>query len=325
MARRTLRRFGALITAAGLAGLAALVASAPASATPTPIGLFYFKPAGSSAYSLVPPFQGVAPGSSTTFQIKLVNVGDAAGQFNIALDQFSGGPASQEGLYPPTVTMTANGAPVPTDGWITPILAPGGAQVVNVKVAVPNFVLQSGAYGFDIDENWVGQPGGFSSQFFSVVVAQSSGSSAADVFVKTGYQPFVGGWIFGNPPENGDYPIESVNVLRRGSSGSATIRLQNDSPTAATIGLQATDVCGFDTTSAFSTWPITITDGFKNVTAAVLAGSYVTPMLKPNAHRDLRLIIKDNASPSCISGQVILTTSGQGQSMVAGVMAGDAA
>ena len=324
MHRRGMRRTTRLIAALALAGAAGLVAAGPASGTPTPIGVFYFKPAGSSYFTWTGPVaQGVAPGASTTLQAKLVNVGDAAGQFEISLDQFSGGPFSPEGLYPPTVTMSVNGKVVPSDGWITPVIEPGAGQVVSVKVTVPRFVSPSGGYGLDIDETLPGTGGG-SAQFFSVYVAQSSGSSPADVFVKSYPQPFVGGWVFGNPPDNGDYPGESLNVIKHGMTASAIVRLQNDGQTAGPITLRADDLCAFTTTSALSTWPITVTDGLKNVTAAVVAGTYTTPSLAPNAHRDLRLTVKNNGNPSCVDAQVNLTTSGQGQTMLAAVYADDA-
>jgi hypothetical protein len=208
---------------------------------------------------------------------------------------------------------------VPSTGWITPVLEPGAGQVVSVKIGVPGFVSPSGSYAFDIDVGAPGSSGTGSAQFFSVDVAQSSGSSPADVFVKTGSQPFVGGWIFGDPSTFVDYPQESLAVMQHGTGMNATARLQNDSTTAGPIGLRADDTCAFDATSARSTWPITVMDGLKNVTAAVVAGTYTTPTLQPGAHRDLRVTMKNNSNPSCQVGQVTLTTSGQGQTMLAGL------
>lgn len=319
-----MRRLGAIIGVAGLATLAGTAIAAPASADQGPVGIFYFKPAGSSYFTYnASVAQGVAPGGSTTLQVKLVNAGDAAGQFEISVDQFNGA-FSPEGLYPPpTVTMSVNGKAVPTTGWITPVLQPGAGQVVSVKVALQRTVNPSGGYGLNMDVSAPGSAGG-SAQFFSVYVAQDSGSSAADVFVKSYPQPFVGGWVFGTPPNSGDYPNESLNVLKHGMTGTATVRLQNGSTTAGPIGLRADDLCTFDTTSALSRWPITVMDGLKNVTATVVAGTYRTPSLAPNAHRDLRLTVKNNANPTCPSGQIILTTSGQGETMVAGILADDA-
>ena len=318
------RRFCAAVGAASVLVGVGVGVAAPAEAGTGPIGLFYFKPAGSSYYTWSGPVvQGVGPGASTTLQAKLVNVGDAAGQFEISLDSFSGGPFSPEGLYPPAVTMSANGKVVPADGWITPVIEPGAGQVVSVKVTVPRFVTPSGGWGLDLDVALPGSGGG-SAQFFGVYVAQSSGFSPADIFVKSYPQPFVGGWIFGNPPTDGDYPAESLNVTKHGMSASATVRLQNDSATAGPITLRADDLCSFTTTSALATWPITVMDGLKNVTAAVVAGTYTTPALAPNAHRDLRITVKNNSNPSCPGAEINLTTAAQGQTMFAAIFGNDA-
>jgi hypothetical protein len=50
----------------------------------------------------------------------------------------------------------------------------------------------------------------------------------------------------------------------------------------------------------------------------------VSPALAPNAHRDLRLTVKNQGNPSCQGAQITFTTTGQGASMVAGVFADDA-
>jgi hypothetical protein len=159
-----------------------------------------------------------------------------------------------------------------------------------------------------------------------VTVAQSSGASAADVFVKAGGQPFVGGWDTGTDPRNnGLLPFETLPVMANPSTANATVRLQNDSVTPGRIALQAADISFFDgVTPADGSWPIAFFDGFKNVTAAVRAGTYTTPTLAPGAHRDLRLSVKNVSNPAFPAAFVYLTTSGQGQSMVTAAVATDA-
>jgi hypothetical protein len=88
--------------------------------------------------------------------------------------------------------------------------------------------------------------------------------------------------------------------------------------------VHADDECFFDNTPGNSLWPLTFTDGLTDVTAAVRAGTYTTATLAPNAHHDLHVTIKNRATPTCPAGDARFTTSGQGQSMAAGVIATDA-
>jgi hypothetical protein len=318
MNRSRMRRAGAAIIIAAVGTLGTVAAAGPAAGSPVPEAQVFLKPAGSAYYTLPETvIEGVAAGSSTTFQAELVNVGTISAQFNLALE----GPFTSEDLAPATFSMSANGTVVPSDGWITPVIAPGASQKFAIKVTVPRLVFASGEYGFGIDNNAVGQ-GGSHEDFFGVDVAQSSGSSPADVFLKTGSQPFVGGWDTGTDPQfNGDVPFETLAVQRPGTTTSATIRLQNDGTTRAPITLLADDLCFASSDSARSTWPATVMDGFRNVTAAVFAGTYTTPALAPNAHRDLRLTVKNNSNQSCIAAQIYLTASAQGQSMVTAAIA----
>ncbi len=296
-----------------------------ASGQDEPSAQFYVKPAGSSHYTYLPGsvFQGVLPGASTTFSLKLVNTGTVTSQFRVSIEETFSSPD----LSPATAVMSVNGKVIPSDGWITPVLEPGAGQVISLKFSVPREEFGSGLYGMGLFISTPQNPNGGLEQFLSVTVAQSSGFSAADVFVKVGSQPYVGGWDSGSDPRNeGSLPFETLSVLPHQSSGKAGIRLQNDSATPGRITLQADDVCFFDNvTPANSTWPITIWDGLKNVTAAVRAGTYTTAVLAPNAHKDLRLTVKNTSNAVCPAGAVYLTTSGQGQSMVTAAIATDAA
>ena len=319
--RGGMRRIIQLGTVAMLATLGLVAVAGPASADDTPQSSLYLKPAGSSQYTYLPSsvIQGVAPGASTTFQAKLVNTGTVAAQFQLSLD----GVGSTD-LADPTITFLVNGVAVPTSGWVTAYLVPGAAQKFSIKVSVPRITFGSGFYNIGIDEGSPGDIGGDEIQFFGVAVAQSSGTSPADVFLKTGSQPFVGGWDTGTDPILDSFLVETAAVLPAGSTASATIRLQNDSTTAGKITLRAEDQCYFDNTPANSLWPMTVTDLFLNVTANVLAGTYTTPTLAPNAHRDLRITIKNNSDPACQAGVVFLIASSQAQSMLVGVIATDA-
>src|SRR5262249_51920068 len=155
-------------------------------------------------------YQAVAPGTSTTFQLKVINTRAVADSWS--LQAFSLG--SAEALPDAGIALSANGVAQPPDQpYITPVLNPGASQIVSLKITVPRYVGGSGNYGFAIE--WFPVNTAFDNlDSVSVGVAQSSGISAADVFAKSGSQPFVGGWDIGSPGAAADLPIETVSALK---------------------------------------------------------------------------------------------------------------
>jgi hypothetical protein len=125
----------------------------PASGQAFPEAFLYAKPPGSLNYTFLTGALavGVAPGSSTTFQVKIVNIGTVGDQFRFTLPGLEAQPFPDNGNPPAPEVLSVNGTVIPSDTWITPFLAPGASQVVSVKVSVPRVILAASLYGIEMD------------------------------------------------------------------------------------------------------------------------------------------------------------------------------
>lgn len=224
--------------------------------------------------------EAVAAGGAASYSLKIVNIGQTVGQFEVRLNANSGNPAATT-LYSATLDVTSLATSTP--GFVTQALAPGKNQVLTVKVSPlandPQGITFTNVDLYAMDGTHV------SGQTMETnVQAPAKGTTAWDLFVRNGSQPWVGGSYTG--PYGGQ--AETAPSIATTGSAQYTVRLQNDSTASTTVGLHMTNA-----TPECDSFPVRVMDGTANVTAKVLAGTYVTPTpLAAGAHRDLIVTVK---------------------------------
>lgn len=229
--------------------------------------------------------QGVVPGAAPrSWSFKIVNTGTQAEQFKVVKGAFSTGA---------TATLYRGSTVLPNRYFTTPI-APGGSLVLTLKVSVVAGMPQGDYYGLvelrDPDTNVL-----LDSIYADANATYQTGNTQHDLFVKSGTQPYVGGSFM---------QYTSSNALKPGNSATFLLRVQNNGPTGAAISLSGPTM-GCSTDFAW-----TVKQGTKDVTAAVLNGTYSTGPLAPGGRRDLKLWVKLLNPSSCTASYFRLAASG---------------
>lgn len=292
MTNPTTRRFGILAATAILATGIGLVAAVPASADPAPPSGYLLSKSTGSYYSHAA-FTNLSarPGSTVSFAYHVVNNGQSDSQYRIML--FA--PSQPAAIY---VSPTPTGAAqlVKSNVYYTPSVAAGKTFSFMIKVTVPSGGTEL-AYGGQVDLQDPSRP--FDPTRFdndaldrafptAVRAAPTAGTTNQDVFLRTGAQPRVGGSCCDPDPASGVFhPTLSSSAIKVGSAISFALRLQNDGTGPSAIPLHP-DIFG----DLGCTANVTIKTGYKDVSSAVLAGTYVTPPLAPGAYRDFTVTVK---------------------------------
>jgi hypothetical protein len=222
----------------------------------------------------------VSAGGTATYSLKVVNTGADLAQYSLKVysDQSAG--LSVHSSSSDITALTSS-----YDGYVTAPIAAGKSVTYTVKVTAAPGTAQStvrtfaglssvsadGSHYFQLD----------SEQMYTEVKAPAAGTAADDLFVKGGSQPYVGGSVSGQ--------TAAGPALKVGQSASYTLHLKNDGTAPGTIALHLDNPADLGCAAFYTT---VIKDGSKIVTAAVLAGTYVTPTLKVGAAKDLTVTVK---------------------------------
>ncbi len=221
-----------------------------------------------------------AAGSSATYSIEVINAGSQLAQYDVKI-----APGNAE---PQIVTVTKGstvitGLALSADGYYTAPIAPGKAEVLTVKVAVPKGTPKS---TLDTNVELLALDGTHLSWSQLSTVIPGIGTSLADIYARQGNQTYVG------PSQTASSP-----AVAKGGSVTFNIKVQNDGTTTQAVGVFIDGnqpVCG--------TW--TIKDGSTDITSRfVNNGStvqgYPTPTLKPGASKVLNAIYKRTSATGC--------------------------
>jgi hypothetical protein len=271
------RRLLAVLGIAFLLVTAGLVSSSSSAASHS--GHLEFKGPG-SAYTHGPTgltAEAVGAGSTAAYEIRVVNTGTELGQFNLRVETY--GLPSNANLYSGSLSLSPMSAG--PDGYWTAPIKPGAYQALVLKVNIPAGSTQGTAFaqvqlnasnGTLLEYNYMR----------TEVKAPSNGTLAYDLFAHQGSQPPVGGSVGGQGTAS-----PALNI---GQSGVYKVELQNDGPVPAVI--RAAIVL------SSSCLTMVVKDGTADVTAAVVANSYTTPVLAVHGSRTLTVTLK-HVSAAC--------------------------
>jgi hypothetical protein len=223
--------------------------------------------------------EAVGAGTTDQFQLQVVNTGSELAQYNIKLLRV--GLPANSGLYTGSLALTPLAAG--PDGYYTAQIAPGKSQSFTLKVEVPSGTPQGSIDNYVVLYATDGTQLGYDIAQ-TEIKAPTYGATAADVFAKQGSQPYVGGSVNGQ--------ITSSPATSVGGSATYTVKLQNNGPVPAAVF------------GRLSTWldcsTIVVKDGTVDVTAALLNGTYATPVLAVHAAKTLSVTMKPTmAAGSC--------------------------
>jgi hypothetical protein len=217
-----------------------------------------------------------APGQEQSYPIVILNEDTVPHSFQVHIDA-SGFPAS---------TVLRNGftkAWLPSSGgtYTTPTVQPGHTLSYSLLVTPTGTGVGTSVVTAVLQTDFYAPIESVTTE--TNIAAPSHGTSSYELFAKQGSQPFIGG------PTDGE--TTTGPALNVGGSTAYTVRLRNDGPAPAQIGLRLTDVDGC--AGSFST---SAAVGTKAVTADVYAGSFRTRLLVPGAYQDVRVTIRRTAT-----------------------------
>jgi hypothetical protein len=273
----TRRRLLAITGTVG-ALLGALLVASPSSAASHSGALLVKGPGSVYSGSGALVSEAVSAGATDKFELKVVNTGTTPAQYNVKVVQ-SGTPADVS-LYTGTLVLTPfSSSP---DGYYTAPIAPGKSLALVLKVAVPAGTPQGTTQVTVALYSTDGLPLGFV-QAQTNVKAPTYGTTATDVFVRQGSQPYVGGSL--------DSQIATSPAVDVGGSAVFSVKLQNDGPVPASVRGYAVPVSECAT--------FTITDGTTDVTAAMAGNLYATPVLDVHASKAFKVTITRTGAAGC--------------------------
>ncbi|KRC54942.1 MULTISPECIES: hypothetical protein [unclassified Nocardioides] len=209
-----------------------------------------------------------------TFQVR--NTGTTLAQYRIDIQDWAG---AQAQLYDGTLLLKPLASS--PDGYYTKALPPGGNQTLTVKIPIP---VGTDAYEHYSTVNLYATDGAFIDSVFLVAEepALLAGATSADLFLKNGSQLAVGG-----PGRTNQ--IVTAPTISGTQVATFTVTLQNSTAPSASIGFRLDNsyACG---------QVVTVKDGALDVTAAALAGTYLSPPLAKLGKRNLTVTVKNVAS-----------------------------
>lgn len=277
MRQRVIHRVVSAVSVVGLAAVGAVVAAAPAHASVSAVLVAKVQGAYYSDAGVLG--QGVVPGPNTgrAFSFKVINNGTQSSHYKLVV---------APGSRLMTVTLRRGTQTLPLTS-ITPLIAPGASAVFTLKVVLAANAPQ-GAYPTSVDVVDPATDDGVATFTAEAEGTSQTGTAHNDILLKTGTQPFVTG------SSSSQFRYETGSALQVGGSASFTVRLQNHGAAPTSIGLSGLPVLGC--TTGYS---IAVKDGLSDVTQAVYAGTYTTPVLAPGAKRDLKLTLKRTEPIAC--------------------------
>ena len=272
--RTKMRRVFSVLASAAVCTVATIVGGiAPAYAAAD--GFLLMKGTGSVYTDANIVYLGITPGVGTkTFSFKVVNLGSSSQQFKVTVELEGTGF---------TATLFS-GYKAVSSPFTTAQIKPGGSTALSLKMAV-NAGQPQDQYVAKVQMRDPLTDEVLDQSLTSAQATYQTGTTAQDIFLKTGSQPFVGG---------SDYQFETASTIKPGGTATFTIRLKNDSTTPTTITL-----LGDQGSVCADNFAVTVKQGFTDVTAAVIAGNYSTGILNPGAKKELKLSVKLIADDGC--------------------------
>lgn len=216
----------------------------------------------------------VRRGGASTYQARLVNYGDEAAHFKLALETY---------FRPATYVTKADGADITSSltgsGYITPLIEPGDHLQVSVRVK-PQLDSPPAPYDATVtlllasstDDVLIS-----SAEIVTMFKAPAHETSGAEVYARHGSQPWVGGTQPGY--------FASSPVVREEANTTFKVKIQND-------GLDTHQIrAGFEfyNPDCFS---YSIKRGSTDITDDIEAGTYITPPIKPGRYLALKLTVR---------------------------------
>ncbi|MFW6867640.1 hypothetical protein ACOACQ_09650 [Nocardioides sp. CPCC 206347] len=283
--KRTRRALAALVVGTG-AVLAASLVVVPAANAASHSGLLVVKGPNGSAYTAGHAVSLAGKeGALMTYTFQVRNTGTTLAQYRINISDWTG---AQAQLYDGTLLLKPLASS--PDGYYTKALPPGGNQTLTVKIPIP---VGTAPYEHYSTVNLYGTDGYFIDTVYLVAEepAVLAGATPADLFLKNGSQLAVGGPGRFNQ-------IVTAPTIAGTQVATFTATLQNSTAPSASIGfwVEYGGPCG----------PvITVKDGAVDVTAAALAGTYLSPPLAKLGKRNLTVTVK-NIGASCTYVQIFV-------------------
>jgi hypothetical protein len=181
------------------------------------------------------------------------------------------------------------------NGYLTPALAPGKSILLSYVERVAENAIPDPAHNVagiadfrlrNLQGNDVDAP-----KATAAALLESPASGTAwDALGRSGYGSFT------SHPDTTNVIGDGINT-NQGSS--FTVRLQNNSTSPSSIGLETAGFC------PAPSWAYKVSDGFSNVTAATDAGTYRTRVLQPGQHRDLKIRVVNTGECDLETGGVV--------------------
>lgn len=279
---RIVRALASVVAVAVLVAVGVVVGARPAGAASTDgrlgihaAGSVY---AGTNAIIAVP----TAPGGTATFSIAVFNKGTSLAQYNVQLFVPDGVTATLS-----SGTLVTTPLAVSNDGYFTNPIAPGKAQLLTLKTKTPldasehdefiGFVELFSTNGVFLD----------SVEYINTVKA-TAGVSANDlVTTAPGSAAVVG--------EPSGPSITTAEPIKSGGAAVYTVKFQNDGPVPAAIHgtLSRAGACP-------SPYPLVAKVGSVDVTTALLAGTFVTPVLAHAKSTTVTVTVHGTSANGCL-------------------------
>ncbi|RNL79778.1 hypothetical protein [Nocardioides marmorisolisilvae] len=221
--------------------------------------------------------ENVAAGSVDQFELLVKNRGTSLAQYNIKI--LTEGLHATVDLYTGSVLLSP--LPLTDDGYYTAPIQPGKTQPLTLKVKIPAGSPQGKtvvSFGlFSTDGNYLAD-----AYAETDVKAPTYGTFAYDVYAKQGGQNYTGGSI--------DQQAMTSPAIAYNATATFSVKLQNDggSPSAIVGRLENSEYLQCST--------VTVKDGAVDVTRAVIAGTYTTPVLAVHASKTLTVSFKRTVS-----------------------------
>lgn len=279
MAHYARRLLAVLVTAVLTAAALVLVGATPAHAAAE--GKLLLKGTGPYYTEHNSVTQGVAPGGTKSWSVKVVNTGTTAERFELAVGFHT--PFSSWAMFVGTKRVESP--------YLTAPIAPGKSAVVRFRISV-DLGQAPGLYFANLELRDPASEAVVDSAGPSVMATRQTGTSRNDLFLKTGAQPFVTG---GQPTPGGLGPAyETASALKPGGTANFILRLKNNggSTASAVDFFFLAEGCPQD-------YALTIRQGATDVTSAILSSTYTTDPLEPGAKLEFRIAIKQVGTPSC--------------------------
>lgn len=258
--------------------LAASLAVVPAASAASHTGQLAVRGPGNSAYTRGPNVSlAVKEGATATFTIQVRNTDTTLAQYKVRVTDDPGLAQLYDGslLLKPLASSP--------DGYYTKPLSPGGTQTLTVKIPVPvgtsTYRHRAVITLYGTDGDWIDD--------LSLIAEEPAvlkGSTAADIFVKSGGQLAVGG--------EDHFQVATAPTITGNQVATFTVTLQNSTGPTNPIGFELAPYW------SFCGAVMVVKDGALDVTAKALDGTYRTPPLAKAGKRVLTITIK-NITSAC--------------------------